>query len=103
MRMQIGKEKAPVGEFINGKGNDATALPVVKKRYGSVLPQKDILLDDLHSAIEVAQASDQVSTQQSNRKAPTQAIDKRKGTAEGQGEEGGKSQVKRCSGCDPGQ
>ncbi len=54
MRVQVGEEKTPERELVDGVGNDAAALPVVEAGDGSVRHKGRDLPLELAEAIQVA-------------------------------------------------
>src|SRR5579884_1288703 len=82
--MQVGKEKAPEGKFVDGEGDDATALPVIESGNGSMGEQGRELRFELFQPVEVADEGREVTGEQSQRETPRQIVDKRDGAAKGQ-------------------
>src|SRR6266852_2834678 len=96
MRVQVGKEKAPEWKLIYGVRDDTAAAPVIKQRHRQVLQGDPQVIFQLEQAIEIADQRRKIAAQQSHRETARQAINQRERAREGQREERGDRQVKRC-------
>src|SRR5258708_36218239 len=101
--MHVREEKAPERELVDGKRNDAAALPVAKRGHGQMAQRKRDLLEELYYTIKIAEHGRQIATQQSNWQAADETINNGEGSSESQGEERWDGKIERGGGDNAGQ